>query len=102
MKGWIEMMSDRMNTQQGLRPLIMLTAMLITLIAPAGSALAQSTDPDNAIPMTTDTVRGRFPAGKEATHYYTFVGGPGEIKVFFDFVGQPSSAANCLMPTVSQ
>ncbi len=54
---------------------------IIVLTAFAISATAQSTDPLSPTPMTTDTIKSRWGSGKRISHYYSFTGGPGIVKV---------------------
>lgn len=65
----------------------LLATISFILIAFVGSADAQSTDPDNPTPMTTNEVKGRWARGSKAfSHFYSFVAGPGEVQVMFYFV----------------
>ena len=58
-------------------------ALSITVLA--GSAVAQSNDPDKPTVMTTNEVKERWPAGAGVAYYYGFEAGPGEVIVMFDF-----------------
>lgn len=64
---------------------------LMILIIPVVPVAAQSDDLDNPTPMTADSVKGRWPKDKLVSHYYSFVGGPGEIKIYFDFATDESA-----------
>jgi hypothetical protein len=59
---------------------------IATLILLSTSLIAQSRDRDNPTRLTTTIVAGRLAQEGEA-HYYSFVGGPGEVKVLFDIAG---------------
>jgi hypothetical protein len=61
---------------------IMVLATMLTLTALAGSAAPQSTDRDNPTRLTANEASGRFSGIAE--HYYSFVAGPGEVKVLLD------------------
>ncbi len=63
----------------------------IILIALVGTATAQSTDPDNPTPMTTDVIKGRWPADKLVSHYYSFVAGPGVVNLSINCVTDSGS-----------
>src|SRR6476619_4889349 len=65
--------------------LLVIMAELLSSIALAGSAEAQSTDLDHPVTMTTNEVTGRWPTGKATSYFYSFEGGPGQIMVMFDF-----------------
>jgi hypothetical protein len=82
---------SKVNKQQFLRRLNLLTTVLIILMALASPATAQSTDPDDPVPMTTNVIKGRLSGDKPIAHYYSFVGGPGEIEILFDFVSDESA-----------
>lgn len=58
-------------------------ALSITVLA--GSAAAQSNDPDKPTVITTKEVKGRWPAGAGVAYYFGFEAGPGEVIVMFDF-----------------
>jgi hypothetical protein len=76
-----------MKTRPFLGCLNLCTAILIILSAFVGSTAAQSSDPDNPTPMTASEVKGRWPGGNKAfSHFYSFVAGPGEVIVMFNFV----------------
>ncbi len=66
-------------------------ALLSAITALARPILAQSTDPFNPTPMTSETVKGRWLAGKQISHYYSFVAGPGVVKVMFNCVDDSGS-----------
>jgi hypothetical protein len=66
-------------------------AALLALTSLASLAAAQSTDPFNPTPMTADTVKGRWPADKLISHYYSIVAGPGVVKVMFNCVDDSGS-----------
>src|SRR4051812_1866620 len=55
----------------------------VSLMALAVSGLCQSTDLDNPTKLTVNTVAGRLTRNGEA-HYYSFVGGPGEVTLKLD------------------
>jgi hypothetical protein len=57
----------------------------------ADPAAAQSTDPDNPVMLTTNSVKGRLTGNKPTAHYYGFVGGPGQVRVVFDFTPEGGS-----------
>lgn len=57
--------------------------LLVVFTFLAASAAAQSTDPFSPAPMTSDTVKGRWTSGSPS-YYYSFVAGPGVIKVSFN------------------
>ena len=78
---------QNMNPRLFLPNLNLFAAISIILIAFAGSAVAQSSDPDHPTPMTTNEVKGRWARGSKAfSHFYSFVAGPGEVRVSFFFV----------------
>ena len=54
----------------------------------AGANVAQSTDIDNPTPMSVDAVQGRWSKDKLGSHYYSFTGGPGTVKILFDFTSE--------------
>ncbi|MEQ1763407.1 MAG: hypothetical protein ABL984_09715 [Pyrinomonadaceae bacterium] len=60
-----------------------IVAVSITVFA--GLADAQSTDPDKPTTMTSNEVKGRWPAGAGVAYYFGFEAGPGEVIVMFDF-----------------
>ncbi len=60
----------------------------IVLIGLAIGVVAQSTSVDNPTPMTTDLVQGRWGKDKLVSQTYSFVGGPGVIRILFDFTSQ--------------
>jgi hypothetical protein len=82
---------SKVKKQRFLSCLNLLAKVLIILIAIVGPAAAQSTDPDNPVPMTTNVIKGRLFGDKPIAHYYSFIGGPGEIKILFDFVSDDSA-----------
>lgn len=77
-------MISKVKTKWFLKYLELLVALPIILIALASTSIAQSTDPFSPTPMTTDTIKGRWPSGKRISHYYSFVAGPGTVKVAFN------------------
>ncbi len=58
---------------------------LMAITAFARPVMAQSTDLDHPTPLTTNEVKGRYPKGKGASYFFSFEGGPGEVKVMLDF-----------------
>ncbi len=81
----------RLNLRQFIIRFTLAIAVLIGITTLARPAAAQSTDPFNPTPMTTDTVKGRWSAGKLVSHYYSFVAGPGVVKVMFNCVDDSGS-----------
>jgi hypothetical protein len=57
----------------------------VSITAFAGLVEAQSTDPDKPTTMTSNEVKGRWPAGAGVAYYFGFEAGPGEVIVMFDF-----------------
>src|ERR1044072_1042070 len=72
------------NIRPYVRRLALGITALIAVTVLVQPAAAQSTDPDNPTPMTADTVKARWPKGNRISHYYSFVGGPGVVKVSFN------------------
>jgi hypothetical protein len=56
------------------------------LIGLAGSVAAQSSDVNK--PMTTDSVQGQWSRDKLVSHAYSFTGGPGVIRILFNFTSE--------------
>ncbi len=56
---------------------------LLSLFASAGPAAAQSEERDHPTPMTSNKIKGDG-VGKKIEYFYSFVGGPGAIKITFD------------------
>ena len=81
----------RLNLRQFIIRFTLAIAVLIGITTLARPAAAQSTDPFNPTPMTTDTVKGRWSAGKLISHYYSIVAGPGVVKVMFNCVDDSGS-----------
>lgn len=81
----------RLNRRQFIIRFTLAIAVLIGITAFARPVAAQSTDPFNPTPMTADTVKGRWPIGKLISHYYSFVAGPGVVKVMFNCVDDSGS-----------
>jgi hypothetical protein len=71
---------------------IMETVLLFvwTLILLSTSLVAQSRDRDTPTRLTTAVVAGRVTQKGEA-HYYSFIGGPGEVKVLLDIAADDAS-----------
>src|SRR5437016_5565939 len=88
MKGVIFVMT-RKTMVRALALYIMSTAAIV--IALSASVAAQSTDRDNPTKLTTEAVAGRLTKNGEA-HYYTFIGGPGEVKLLLDIAADEFSA----------
>jgi hypothetical protein len=79
------MMSVRnMTNKRFLEVLRFLGVLTVVFVALTATARAQSTDPLNPTVMTSDTVKGRWPSGKRISYYYSFVAGPGLVKVSFN------------------
>jgi hypothetical protein len=66
-------------------------AILIGLTLPVHPIAGQSTDPFTPTPMPGDSVKGRWPLGKQISHYYSIVAGPGVVKVMFNCVDDSGS-----------
>jgi hypothetical protein len=79
---------EKARLSQSLRLLAIVPLILGAAIA---SARAQSTDPDNPIPMTSDVMKGRWPADKLVSHYYSFIGGPGVVSLSINCISDSSS-----------
>jgi hypothetical protein len=67
------------------------TSLLLLILA--SPALAQSTDRDNPVPLTTNEIRGEG-LGKTVEHYYSLQAVPGEIKVTLDATATKEAAAS--------
>lgn len=85
------MTRKNMKIMRMLKCLFLLTVLSVTLVALVAPANAQSSDPFNPTPMTTDMVKGRWTIGKHASHYYTFWAGPGVVKVSFNCIDDSGS-----------
>lgn len=70
---------------------ILRIAILIGLTVLAQPIAGQSTDPFTPTPMPGDTVKGRWPLGKQISHYYSIMAGPGVVKVMFNCVDDSGS-----------
>jgi hypothetical protein len=75
-----EMEKPKMKCCINLPVMILMLVMLL-----AGSAAAQSTDPDKPTLMTNNEVKGRWAKGNAVSYYFGFEAGPGEVIVMFDF-----------------
>jgi hypothetical protein len=67
-------------------------ALLVTITS-ARPVAAQSTDLDHPTPMTTNEVKGRYPKGKGASYFFSFEGGPGEVRIMLDFLPDQNFAS---------
>ena len=66
-------------------------AVLLTLIALAGSAAAQSTDRDNPTRLTSNVISGTMDVPQRTNYYYAFTAGPGEVRITLDVQSPRSS-----------
>lgn len=85
------MTQSKLKEMRFFKYLNLLTLLSIILMVFANMATAQSTDPFTPTPMTTETVKGRWIKDKLISHYYSFMAGPGVIKVSFNSVADSGS-----------
>jgi hypothetical protein len=65
------------------RALGLIGTMLLVILAVSGIAVGQSEDLDNPTPVTSNIVSGEGD-GKATTYYYSFMAGPGDVKLTVD------------------
>ena len=68
---------------QLMRITLYILSVTASLMALETSGACQATDLDNPTKLTVNAVAGRL-ARKGEAHYYSFVGGPGEVKLLLD------------------
>ena len=77
-------------TTRSLARAALLSSVFLGALVFANSAFGQS-DPDHPVQMTTSEISGKWKRAEAFSHFYSFVAGPGEVKVSFYFVSSQNS-----------